>query len=582
MIVMGRFLLSSSVCEFQSVCEVRWKPDERTSHTDWNSHTDKILTNDDAITFLVRRSLAIAQLQNLRVGLVLVCLALTALIPSTTSAAEPTTLSPRADSLDLLFTNSDMPVRLELRVAIDGQSVPAIWDETFAKLFSFLDRDGNGTLDKIEASRLPSPFTLRQVLWGLFVPFGGDAPPFADLDRNADGNVSGDELADFYRRAGLGGVLVGIGRSKATDQLTNALVKHLDTNQDGNVIEAELITAAKSLLQLDANDDELIGPGELVAKTAYPGTLGSILLRAPAPNAPHESDPITDALPFIVLPLRTADTHWMTAAMSKQPALKADVLTTIRTATPKATWQVRFGTKLQNEPTLIAIGDKPPTNARLTFSTSKVRLELRTDDGKLTEQTVAARKRYTALFAEFDTNSDGTLDDKELGTPRAGPLQQLANIADRDNDTTLTQKEFTAWLNLQEQLAKGHVLLTVLDHGHGLFELLDADHDGSLSTRELRAAWDRLKSAECVTDGRFDQTKLPRHLFATVSRGHPLTTIGKPVRLGPDWFQAMDRNGDGDVSRREFTGSANLFDKLDADHDGLIDGVEASQAQIKK
>ena len=54
------------------------------------------------------------------------------------------------------------------------------------------------------------------------------------------------------------------------------------------------------------------------------------------------------------------------------------------------------------------------------------------------------------------------------------------------------------------------------------------------------------------------------------------------MRHSPNWFQAMDRNGDGDLSRREFTGSADVFNKLDHDQDGLIDGTEANQAQIKK
>src|SRR5262249_17515858 len=139
-----------------------------------------------------------------------------------------------------------------------------------------------------------------------------------------------------------------------------------------------------------------------------------------------------------------------------------------------------------------------------------------------------------------------------------------------------------AWLELQEQIAKGHILLTVLDHGPGLFEFLDADHDGSLSVRELRTAWDRLKEAGCVTSNGFDRTKLPRQLLMAISHGHPQAAIGKPVRTGPAWFLAMDRNGDGDVSRREFIGPPELFNKIDTDGDGLIDAAEASRAVIKK
>ena len=55
------------------------------------------------------------------------------------------------------------------------------------------------------------------------------------------------------------------------------------------------------------------------------------------------------------------------------------------------------------------------------------------------------------------------------------------------------------------------------------------------------------------------------------------TNYTKPA-AGPVWFQKMDTNGDGDVSNREFLGSAEQFAKLDGDNDGLIDGQEAHKA----
>jgi hypothetical protein len=39
----------------------------------------------------------------------------------------------------------------------------------------------------------------------------------------------------------------------------------------------------------------------------------------------------------------------------------------------------------------------------------------------------------------------------------------------------------------------------------------------------------------------------------------------------------MDRNGDGEVSRREFLGPAEAFEKLDRDRSGTIDAVEAAR-----
>jgi Ca2+-binding EF-hand superfamily protein len=496
------------------------------------------------------------------------------------SAADPPKVSTRADSLDLLLIGSEKPSRLELRVDIDGKSVPAVWDETFAKLFAFCDRNGDGALDKVEAARLPSPFAVRQVLWGQFATVSGNAPSWNVLDPNGDGKVAADELADFYRRSGLGGVLVGVGKPPSTDQLTDALLKHLDTNKDGKVDEAEWKAAPAVLRKLDKNDDELIGPGELVDRAAYPGALGSALLGVPTPDA--NPDAVTDALPLTVLPLRTNDTRWANVVAirrgkEKLPTATADALLALRKADPATAWQVRFGAG--KAPTLEPVGGKPPANARLSLASGPLRVEFRADGGKLAEQLAAARKRFLAAFTEFDLDADGTLDDKELGATKATQFQSLRAFADSNGDGKLDRKELAAWLDLQEQIAKGHVLLTILDHGAGLFELLDADHDGSLSVRELRTAWDRLKASSCIIDGKFGREKLPRHLIATVSHGHPQHPLGKTVRGGPEWFLAMDRNGDGDVSRREFTGPADVFDRFDLDKDDLLSAEEAGKTR---
>jgi hypothetical protein len=41
----------------------------------------------------------------------------------------------------------------------------------------------------------------------------------------------------------------------------------------------------------------------------------------------------------------------------------------------------------------------------------------------------------------------------------------------------------------------------------------------------------------------------------------------------------MDRNNDGDLTWNEFLGPREVFHKLDADGDGLLDPVEAAKAK---
>lgn len=186
---------------------------------------------------------------------------------------------------------------------------------------------------------------------------------------------------------------------------------------------------------------------------------------------------------------------------------------------------------------------------------------------------------FLARFAMGDAvAADPTL--SEQFRPRPNPLGWLVDVADANANESLNRKELDSWLDLQEQIARGQVFITMLDGG-GLFELLDADHDGALSVRELREAWARLRAASCVVDGAFDRKKLPRTVLVAASLGYP-ASIRWAHSTGPNWFRGMDRNGDGDVSRKEFTSTPEMFDKLDLNRDGLLSAEEAEKTDLKK
>ena len=141
--------------------------------------------------------------------------------------------------------------------------------------------------------------------------------------------------------------------------------------------------------------------------------------------------------------------------------------------------------------------------------------------------------------------------------------------------------------------------ITVEDCLHqvpNLFQLLDANGDGRLSVKELRTAYDRLLPLE--PSGGKEITKAILQPSVTVRVGNTLygaadTAISatqtdvmgygpaKAPAAGPVWFRKMDRNGDGDISRAEFLGSKEEFDKLDTNHDGLISLEEAEAFEAK-
>src|SRR5262249_50869651 len=165
--------------------------------------------------------------------------------------------------------------------------------------------------------------------------------------------------------------------------------------------------------------------------------------------------------------------------------------------------------------------------------------------------------------------------------------------ADRNGDGKLTEKELNAFFEAIDDGANASVSLSVADHGAGLFELIDANRDGRLSVRELRTAWERIAPWDKAQAGTIGRDQIPRQYSLTVRQGVTDDARFRRAAIrqggmrgpqsansgrGPLWFRKMDRNGDGDVSMREWMGSMEDFKKIDTDGDGLISAEEAEKA----
>lgn len=425
-----------------------------------------------------------------------------------------------------LSVEGEEEARIEVRVEVEGTPVAAVWDDTFAKLFAYFDRNGDGVLDEKEAARLPSARSLRQAMGNGFTPPTGTAPVIS-------GKITPAALAAHYRAAGVGDAVVGVGRMPHGADLTVALLRNLDADGDGVVTEKEWKAAADVLKKLDKNDDELIGAGELVPTAVYPGAAGTVPLTSSATDVPD----VVAKLPLSLLPAGAKNTD------------------------AAARWTVKLSEK--------------GTTDRFDFAAGSVRVTGWVAGDTAGDALESAKKQLVATLDGVEPEPKGK------GRRRAGGgLAWLTPIADRDGNGELDRKELDAWLDLQSHVARGQALLTVLDGG-GLFELLDTNHDGALSLRELRGAWAAVSAAGCVSNGAFDAKKLPRVVLVAASHGYP-RTIALDAPRGPAWFRAMDRNGDGDVSRREFTGPPEVFDKYDTDKDGLLSPEEAEKLRPLK
>ena len=198
---------------------------------------------------------------------------------------------------------------------------------------------------------------------------------------------------------------------------------------------------------------------------------------------------------------------------------------------------------------------------------------------------------YALRFNIVDRDKNNYLDRREfaaLGLPGA----EFAAV-DANGDGQITPAELSDFFKQTANVYVNQVVIAVADESQSLFEFLDTRPDGRLSPRELNAAAGRLQMLDRNHDGILTlgelrtqigvdvEVKRPpgprRAMLAVAPRTQSSEVI--PRDRGPEWFQRMDRNYDGDVSWREFLGPRSTFDRLDTDHDGLLSPEEAEHAK---
>ncbi|HZT79563.1 MAG TPA: EF-hand domain-containing protein [Gemmataceae bacterium] len=523
------------------------------------------------------------------------------------------------DEIDVVYLHASRPVLLRLHVQIDGRAHGAAWEEAMRGLFRFLDHDGDGALSQKELAHAPSPAQLL----GMFrdgAPEPGPAPKFEDVDAGPrDGKVTPEEFLAFYRRAGARPVQVERGqRQGGADPLTDALFRLLDRDRDGKLSRDELLAAPAALQNLDVDDDEMVSAGEVLNRLgggpftfrASPGAGAEWNgfpfwpVRAGAPAEPlarqllarydrdsdgrlsrAESGLGADAFNRLDA---DRDGRLSAAELAGFPRLPPDVELIVRRGrkTPAPAHVLVISPKAKGSALTAAVG---PSGAEAYVTLADSRLEVLCD-GRPLLPVADRREEYRRFFRGADGNRDGFLDGKEVYRPPFA-FVALLRLADRDGDGRLSEKEVVDYLDVQARAARQVTVLTLVERGPSLFEMLDADHDGRLSRHELRTAWARLARWDRDGDGAISRKELPRLLHAVVSHGQATLAEREPDALGygpaarrrapargPLWFRRMDRNGDGMISPREWLGDPQEFRRLDADGDGLLSPEEAERA----
>jgi Ca2+-binding EF-hand superfamily protein len=578
------------------------------------------------------------------------------------------------DVQDLVFFSETRPVLVRLHIRLDGKPYQAAWEEFLRHLLGYLDKDKDGILSQEEAARTPPAQVLfssiflfpRRVVLAMTVD-----PPQA----NQDGQVTAEELRQYYRRSGAPfQIQVQPGQARASVQLVSgpnlnqpptavalneALFRLLDTNQDGKFSRAELAAAPAVLLQRDADDDEMVTAQEIrlgpdpvgfrvvpvpqqAANSAgpdptfwalTPGESPTNLVRqlltryggkgaTPARQLTRQDSGLDEAT-FTQLDRNgdgELDSEELASFIRRPPDLELTIeVSAANQPGGQSTSRVvgapsgRLGggeasqLRLASRTTPLSANVRATPEGTVVLDLGTTLLDLRVSGGPQPILSPAqSSQRYKFVFGDADRDNNGYLDANEARSynERASfpVFQALFKLMDLDGDGKLTEKELLAYLDQMQELrakaAAGCATLSVLDQGRGLFDLLDSNGDGRLGVREMRQAVPLRARLDRTGDGVLSKDEIPHSYFATFVRGPVDTTplpggmvvsssparppgFGTTVVRGPLWFRKMDRNQDGDVSRREFVGTDEQFAQIDTDGDGLISGEEAERAEAR-
>ncbi len=543
---------------------------------------------------------------------------------------EPPSKPSPATTLEVMLFSNDGPVRVKLLISVEQQTAETAWRAATDALFDFCDRDGNGSLSAAERvafvgnNNRNNGFVVVDMM-GYQVP----QLPAMTFKEDSNGNVSKDAFAAAFEAVGSGPIAVEFQPAKPeSQQLTAALMKRLDADGDGKLSLAELKAARAKLAVLDTNEDEWITTLEVLDKPAPQGYQYFV------PQMDGNGTPTKSPVPKDFLVLKGADAggaKQLIAARDKDKdgalsrtelgvsekvfaALDADG-NKVLDADELAAWlrspadielrvNLREAASGPNDKTL-QIARKSPQSEKLveeptgTFAVANpdAKLSVTSNAQAGANARQAWQNQAESLKSVFKILSGGKdeLDRQKLTEmPGLQPALPIFDFFDRNDDKKLSLAEIDAAVLALGKVVNCRAVVVVTDEGRGLFEAIDRNRDNRLSLRELVDAPNLLATLDRDKDGKLALSEIPRSIpiqveqrsinlmvnnnnyaFSTVSYGGGETYKAATTDV-PEWFRKMDRNGDGEVSLKEFLGSPALFKKLDANGDGLISPAEAA------
>ena len=149
--------------------------------------------------------------------------------------------------------------------------------------------------------------------------------------------------------------------------------------------------------------------------------------------------------------------------------------------------------------------------------------------------------------------------------------------------------------NVKEEF--NQVSIAIALEANALFRALDRDGDWRLSKIERRSCQEVIASLDLDSNGTLEASELPILMRVCIGRGASAHTtlleavsivnqsdradLAKRKNLAPQWFVSMDEDGDLNLTREEFLGNRESFNKIDTDENERLSVEEVLATKLE-
>lgn len=483
------------------------------------------------------------------------------------------------------------PLLIDVQIAIDGQPHSQVTDALVSHVVLDADTDGDRRTTWRELTTDP------RINYGQY----GTEPVRSEderrartyrFDANRDEIVQADELLGFLaNRAGMQSMFEMVQMPEGQQRMP--AFNWLDVDQNHLLDAAEIDHLVKRLRLLDADDDWTVTEDELMQlANIRRSSRGESYVATPrlrrlwrgmdwsrflfaieekysfgSPIRPEDFPGRVNLVHALDL---DADASWNAAEVAGLLAHPVDASITVSLGEPQHLQWITDGT--DEIPDVVLV--------------SQDRISVPWAGFDLIAQIATPDNDFTIaddVWDQWDDDDDQSLDESEYAAAES-VIGLPWDHADLNRDARLTRDEAFTLVRKRRWAADCRVVLTLARDDRPFWTMLDQNADRRLSQREIMQAANRIR-VMTTDDGNVQPADIRPVIRLTFARGdinrdnQPRDEVLQPANdasvVGPSWFQAMDRNGDGWIWRSEFLGEPAMFDSIDQDGDGFINAHEA-------